>query len=266
MGLFYDKQGCHKKTGYNREGYNREGYDLEGYNRDGYNLRGYDREGYDLEGYDLEGYDLEGYNREGYNRDGYTRDGYTRDGYDRNGFNGIGLHKNGTTYDDHGYDREGYDRSGFKPAIDFHSKVAGVTYENRQQVIKKLKDGDALILKREPNNPYDKNAIAVLTKSNEQVGYIGKDLAIKLAPLMDDGAIFEVNISKITGDGHTKKGVNIHITSNTKVSKPKRTHNSYEDYYEGYDIDEYYHEYVGDLGKPWEIFDMTRDEWESNCE
>ena len=38
-------------------------------------------------------------------------------------------------------------------------KVVGVTYNNRQENIKKLHIGDELLLVLEPNNLYDKNAV-----------------------------------------------------------------------------------------------------------
>lgn len=53
-------------------------------------------------------------------------------------------------------------------------KVAGVTYNNRQSTIKNLHLNDEIILKPEPDNQYDNNAVLVVTKHNEEIGYIPK--------------------------------------------------------------------------------------------
>lgn len=53
-------------------------------------------------------------------------------------------------------------------------QVVGVTFDNRQAVIKKLQKGDSLFLVLEPTNPHDKNAIHVMNQSNQSVGYISK--------------------------------------------------------------------------------------------
>jgi SWI/SNF-related matrix-associated actin-dependent regulator of chromatin subfamily A3 len=45
---------------------------------------------------------------------------------------------------------------------------------------------EMVLLRREPHNRYDSNAIQVLNVRNEQIGHIGKNLASKLAPFMDN--------------------------------------------------------------------------------
>src|SRR5260370_12014420 len=59
----------------------------------------------------------------------------------------------------------------------FRTTIAGVTKQNsdgtdRQKLVKLLKRGETLSLVREPNNPYDKYAIAVFRTSGEQLGYL----------------------------------------------------------------------------------------------
>lgn len=112
-----------------------------------------------------------------------------------------------------------------QPSIKMHTKVVGVTKVNedgrrRQEIISEdLYEGMDLVLEREPDNPYDPNAVAVLTSSyGDQVGYLNKDLAAELAPLMDDGQLVTATVADITGgelDGKTY-GVNILITVLTK--------------------------------------------------
>jgi len=41
-------------------------------------------------------------------------------------------------------------------------------------------------LQREPNNPYDKNAVKVNNVNGDQVGHIKKELAAALAGIMDN--------------------------------------------------------------------------------
>lgn len=65
------------------------------------------------------------------------------------------------------------------------TKVVGVTFENRQEVVAKLQMGDRVWLEREPFNAYDVNAIKVIRNNGEQIGYISRHLAVSLAPIMD---------------------------------------------------------------------------------
>ena len=65
------------------------------------------------------------------------------------------------------------------------TKVVGVTFENRQEVVARLQMGDRVWLEREPFNRYDTNAIKVICNNAEQIGYINRYLAQSLAPLMD---------------------------------------------------------------------------------
>lgn len=60
--------------------------------------------------------------------------------------------------------------------------------------------GEEVILRREPGNPYDRNAIQVLNIHNVQLGHIPRDIASKLAPLLDrklvnvEGMVLEGNL------------------------------------------------------------------------
>jgi hypothetical protein len=54
-----------------------------------------------------------------------------------------------------------------------------------------LEEGNVLILMREPGNQYDPNAIQVLDPNTEvHLGYVAKEVAVELAPLMDEGRAF----------------------------------------------------------------------------
>lgn len=80
-------------------------------------------------------------------------------------------------------------------------KVVGVTFDNedgtsRQFLLGKLKKGDNIILRREPHNKYDVNAIAVWSDIG-QIGYIAKDYSSIIAPMMDGGTNFKVDIAEL---------------------------------------------------------------------
>jgi hypothetical protein len=50
------------------------------------------------------------------------------------------------------------------------TRVVGVTFNGRQEVIAQLKDGEQIYLKREPRNPYDRNAIRIERMNGDQIG------------------------------------------------------------------------------------------------
>lgn len=73
-------------------------------------------------------------------------------------------------------------------------KVVGVTFANedgssRRATILEMTTSSPVELVREPSNKYDINAIKVIT-GDKQIGYIGKEYASIMAPLMDTGTQF----------------------------------------------------------------------------
>ena len=95
----------------------------------------------------------------------------------------------------------------------FYSALAGVTFENRQHLLKNLYVGQQLVLQRMPNNEYDANAIAVYdSNSMKQIGFIRKYVAANLAPIMDrHDRVVCCTVKEITGGGDQYLGVNILI-------------------------------------------------------
>lgn len=61
------------------------------------------------------------------------------------------------------------------------TKVVGVSFEGRQEVLALLQMGDRVWLEMEPSNPYDLNAIKVSRSNGEQIGYLSRYLAASLA-------------------------------------------------------------------------------------
>lgn len=80
-------------------------------------------------------------------------------------------------------------------------KVAGVTYENRQSVIAILTTHSRIYLQRDVDNPFDVLAIQVVTNIGQSIGFVPKDVAKNIAPLLDSGLEAIVNIEKISGGG-----------------------------------------------------------------
>ena len=80
-------------------------------------------------------------------------------------------------------------------------KVVGVTFSNedgtnRQFIIGRLDKNSNIVLRREPHNKFDVNAIAVWSDLG-QVGYIAKDYSSIIAPMMDGGTQFKVDIAEV---------------------------------------------------------------------
>ncbi|MEE0434206.1 MAG: single-stranded-DNA-specific exonuclease RecJ [Peptococcaceae bacterium] len=95
----------------------------------------------------------------------------------------------------------------------FYTKLKGVSFDDRQSIIAHLSAGEELALLREHQNPADANAIACLTQGGEKIGYLSREIAAQLAPLMDLGAIYSAHLEQITGDDDTMRGVNILVQS-----------------------------------------------------
>ena len=98
-------------------------------------------------------------------------------------------------------------------ADSFMTKVVGVTFEGRQQVVASLSAGDALEVVRDANNEVDPCAIAVMAPAGRQVGFLRRQIAQVLAPLIDDGARYGATVAEVTGGGAGESlGLNIEVS------------------------------------------------------
>lgn len=103
--------------------------------------------------------------------------------------------------------------SNIAQAPSLHTKVAGGSFADRQQVASDLRPGDELALVREPDNPHDPNAVTVRAPDGRQVGYLRRVISAALAPEIDRGARYRASVIDVTGDvaaGQTR-GVNIFL-------------------------------------------------------
>jgi hypothetical protein len=111
----------------------------------------------------------------------------------------------------------------------YHSKLVGVTFEGRQDVISDLVGNEQLRFRREPNNEYDANAVAVDAFVTEgdgftqdadfgsfaqewlPIGYIAKDKNTELAKVLDDKKYAQIKLKEITGGEDKAYGINVEI-------------------------------------------------------
>ncbi len=96
-------------------------------------------------------------------------------------------------------------------AENFYTKIVGVSFEGRQSAVATLMPEEELSLVRDRENPYDSQAIQVVRKTGEQVGFIRKQIARVLAPLMDSGVTYKATLMQVTGDTKSTRGANIFV-------------------------------------------------------
>lgn len=101
------------------------------------------------------------------------------------------------------------------------TKASGVTHGNRQKLLERLKryrlDDITVTLQRERDNAQDPNAVqivaAVRNKGAAVIGYINRELAAALAPLLDNGATIASRFMEVTGGGepYLSYGLNLEL-------------------------------------------------------
>lgn len=87
------------------------------------------------------------------------------------------------------------------------TKVVGVSFEGRQEIVARLRIGDRVWLERDASNPFDFNAIRVCRSNGEQFGYLNRFLAANITPWFDAyGKPVKGKVHLLTGsalDGYT---------------------------------------------------------------
>ena len=84
--------------------------------------------------------------------------------------------------------------------IDTPTWISGIKFENRHIAASKVRDNEELILTREFDNPYDRNAIKVSSSDKSELGYLNRNLAQFIAPYIDGGLNISANIMEIFHD------------------------------------------------------------------
>jgi hypothetical protein len=109
-------------------------------------------------------------------------------------FSSIGRPSNLYRSDPHS-DREGEKRH-------WLTTVVGVSFKNengsdRQSIITRCREGEAILLIREPNNKFGPNAIRVCRTNGDQIGHIARDEAYRVADELDRGKKLNTEIAYI---------------------------------------------------------------------
>lgn len=108
--------------------------------------------------------------------------------------------------------------------VNYHSKIVGTTFENRQDILAHLEGNEDLRVRREPENQYDPRAVAVdvdIKGKWYSVGYIAKDRNKDIAEALDAGREVEIKISEVTGGDKGKNlGMNICLKYEKEASEP----------------------------------------------
>jgi single-stranded-DNA-specific exonuclease len=100
------------------------------------------------------------------------------------------------------------DFAGIGERESFPTKVMGVSFEGRQDMVAGLLPGLELELRREPDNAHDTNAIAVYYGALH-IGFLRKQIAKHLAPLIDGGVRYRARIEHVTGSPATAAGTGL---------------------------------------------------------
>lgn len=81
-------------------------------------------------------------------------------------------------------------------------QVTGSQYlQLKDHVLPKLREGDSLLLMREPNNEHDKHAISVYTTGGLKMGYLPRNNNLILSRLMDEGNLLFAKTKTFHWDG-----------------------------------------------------------------
>ncbi len=112
--------------------------------------------------------------------------------------------------------REEY--AGIADATAFHTKLVGVTFEGRQDVLGRLHPSTPLRLERQPDNEFDPNACALFDPYGDQVGFFNRRLAAALSPSVDAGVDYDVEVTEVTGgESDRSLGVNVLVSRRDAV-------------------------------------------------
>lgn len=87
---------------------------------------------------------------------------------------------------------------------DFIVAGAGRSAE-RRAACEDLRAGEQVVLEREPDNRHDGNAILILNVEGDELGYVPREDAAAMAPLLDAGGWVEATVKKVieARSGHT---------------------------------------------------------------
>lgn len=100
--------------------------------------------------------------------------------------------------------------------------IAGTRYVNMSEVYNTLFEEDIVYLKRENNNPYDINAIQIVTEKGYVLGYIPKENNLILKSLIDNGK-YLYGIVQTISDNYEDIEIKIYLSYKDIVDEIKNT-------------------------------------------
>ena len=80
-------------------------------------------------------------------------------------------------------------------------RFANTGGSSRQDELARCLPGEAIRLEREPRNPRDPMAVALYSSRAVQVGYLGREHAEWLAPLIDAGQSIKASVIRVAPKG-----------------------------------------------------------------
>ena len=101
----------------------------------------------------------------------------------------------------------------------YETKVVGVSKDNedgtsRQAIIREeVAEEDKLQLEAEPTNAYDANAVKVLSKYGNQIGYLNREIAEKVKPTLTNETEIHVTARWVNGEKMMGVGLRIELVS-----------------------------------------------------
>lgn len=104
-------------------------------------------------------------------------------------------------------------RNSLFSSLPINCKIAGTTFSEAKDRLHSITADMKFDLVRIPKNPFDKNAIAVfgLIDGSDyiRIGYIPKEVACKIAPIIDGGREVRCLVTEILGSGMCNIGVRV---------------------------------------------------------
>lgn len=80
-------------------------------------------------------------------------------------------------------------------------RFANADGSSRQAELGRCREGDPVLLRREPDNPADLMAVAVYTERDVRVGYLRRAHAEWIAPIIDAGTRVTASIASVAPKG-----------------------------------------------------------------
>ncbi len=104
-------------------------------------------------------------------------------------------------------------------AFVYESKVVGVSHSNadgtsRQEIIRReVAEEDPLFLELEPDNEFDPNAVKVLSKEKNQIGYLKTELAEQVRSALVNQTTVYARALWVNGEKMLGVGIRIELVS-----------------------------------------------------